>query len=67
MRLFNDLFICRAPLAAFVGVGLFWGSFAAMLPDLKARLSVSDATLGVILLGSAAGALIALPHVAGRR
>ena len=48
------------PIAAFIGVGVFWGSFAAMLPDLKARLAVSDATLGLILLGSAAGALLAM-------
>lgn len=60
MRLLSDIRLCRAPIAAFAGVGVFWGSFAAMLPDLKARLAISDATLGVILLGSAAGALLAM-------
>jgi MFS family permease len=60
MRLLTDIRLSRAPIAAFIGVGVFWGSFAAMLPDLKARLAVSDATLGLILLGSAAGALLAM-------
>lgn len=60
MRLLTDLRLSHAPIAAFIGVGVFWGSFAAMLPDLKARLAVSDAMLGMILLGSAAGALVAM-------
>jgi MFS family permease len=60
MRLVTDIRICRAPIAAFVGIGIFWGSFAAMLPDLKARLAITDATLGVVLLGSAAGALVSM-------
>jgi MFS family permease len=60
MRLLSDIRTSRAPIAAFIGIGFFWGSFAAMLPDLKARLAISDATLGVILLGSAAGALISM-------
>ncbi|MBF9058275.1 MFS transporter [Rhodobacterales bacterium HKCCSP123] len=60
MRLLSDLRLSRAPIGAFVGIGVFWGSFAAMLPVLKARLEVSDALLGVILLGSAAGALLAM-------
>jgi MFS family permease len=60
MRLLTELRLSRAPLAAFIGVGCFWGSFAAFLPDLKARLGIDDGTLGVILLGSAAGALVAM-------
>jgi MFS family permease len=60
MRLLTDLRISRAPVAAFIGVGIFWGSFAAILPDLKSRLAIGDATLGVILLASAAGALVAM-------
>jgi MFS family permease len=60
MRLLTDVRLSRAPLAAFVGVGFFWGSFAAMLPDLKTGLGIGDATLGLVLLGSAAGALIAM-------
>ncbi len=47
-------------MAAFIGVGLFWGSFAAFLPDLKGRLAIDDGMLGLILLGAAAGALLAM-------
>lgn len=60
MRLLADIRLARAPLGAFIGVGLFWGSFAAMLPDLKARLGIGDAMLGLILLASAGGALVAM-------
>lgn len=60
MRILSDLRLSRAPLAAFIGVGVFWGSFAAFLPDLKARLAIDDGTLGLILLGGAAGALVAM-------
>ncbi|MEQ8366984.1 MAG: MFS transporter [Roseicyclus sp.] len=60
MSMFADLRISRVPAGAFVGVGLFWGSFAAMLPALKARLDLSDSHLGLILLTAAAGALVAM-------
>jgi MFS family permease len=60
MRLLTDLKLSRAPMAAFLGVGVFWGSFAAFLPDLKGRLAIDDGILGVILLGAAAGALLAM-------
>jgi len=60
MKLLNAFILSRPPMAAFVGIGLFWGSFAAMLPDVKARLGVDDAALGAILLCGAAGALVAM-------
>lgn len=60
MRLYGEFLLSRAPMAAFVAIGCFWGSFAAFLPDLKARLAIDDGTLGVILLGSAAGALVSM-------
>lgn len=41
-------------------MGCFWDSFAVLLPDLKARLVIGDGTLGLILLGAAAGALVAM-------
>jgi hypothetical protein len=36
---------------------LFWGCFAAYIPDLKIRLNVSDATFGLLLLCNALGLL----------
>ncbi|MBM2577588.1 MFS transporter [Jannaschia sp. Os4] len=47
--------LSRAPVFAFVAVGLMWGCFAAMAPVLKARVGVDDATFGLLLLGTAVG------------
>ncbi|WP_045995623.1 MFS transporter [Loktanella sp. S4079] len=55
MSILNALFISRRPAAAFVVVGLFWGCFAAYIPEIKTRLGVSDAGFGTLLLGSATG------------
>jgi MFS family permease len=60
MRILTDLRVSRSPLFGLVGIGLVWGSFSAMLPDLKARLAIDDGTLGLILLGSAGAALVAM-------
>lgn len=45
---------------AFVVIGVFWGTFAAMVPVTKARLGVNDAVFGSLLLCSAAGLLAAM-------
>lgn len=45
---------------AFVAIGLFWGTFAAMVPVTKARLGVEDAAFGGLLLCSAAGLLVSM-------
>ena len=47
--------LSRAPIAAFVAVGLTWGSIAALAPDLKARIGADDATFGLLLLGTSIG------------
>jgi Major Facilitator Superfamily len=51
--------------AAFVVNGLGGPSFLPRLPERQAALGLSDAGLGVVLVGMAAGALVASP-VAGR-
>ena len=38
MRVAFTLSAARAPIAAFAAMGVLWGSFAAVLPDLKAQL-----------------------------
>ena len=43
------------PALAFLTLGLFWGTFAAQVPVLKAGLGVGDAQFGTVLLGSAFG------------
>ena len=55
MQVFHALYLSRRPAVAFVIVGLFWGCFAAYVPQIKARLVVSDATFGLLLLCNALG------------
>jgi MFS family permease len=55
MQIFHALHLSRRPAVAFVIVGLFWGCFAAYVPQIKARLDVSDATFGLLLLCNALG------------
>jgi MFS family permease len=49
--------------AAFVANGLGGPSFLARLPERQADLGVSDATLGLTLVGMAAGAMVVSPAV----
>ena len=54
-------FIDSAPMtAAFVAIGLCWGSFAALVPVLKAQIGASDSQFGLAMLISSAGAVIAM-------
>ncbi|SFR04617.1 MFS transporter [Poseidonocella sedimentorum] len=46
--------------AAFLAIGIYWGSFAALVPVLKARVGASDAEFGVAMLVAAVGALMAM-------
>ncbi|MEM7710114.1 MAG: MFS transporter [Pseudomonadota bacterium] len=55
MSILSALRVSRAPVAAFSAVGLTWGCVAAMVPVLKARIGVDDATFGLLLLGTALG------------
>ena len=55
MQVFHALYLSRRPAVAFVIVGLFWGYFAAYVPQIKERLDVSDATFGLLLLCNALG------------
>ena len=54
-------FIDSAPMAAaFVAIGICWGSFAAQVPVLKAQIGASDSQFGLAMLVSSAGAVIAM-------
>ena len=55
MSVIAALRLSRAPVFAFVAVGLMWGGFAAAVPLLKARTGASDAAFGLMLLGTAVG------------
>jgi len=49
-----------APVAAFLIVGAFWGTFAAYVPEIKAGIGASDAAFGAALLFSGLGLCTAL-------
>jgi MFS family permease len=56
----------RAPtLAGFVALGLFWGAWAALLPDVQRAVGASKGALGLALLFVAVGSLPAMLLVAG--
>lgn len=56
----SDLRLSRAPAAGFVTVGMFWGSFAGLVPDLKAAINASDGTFGITMLIASFGAFAAM-------
>ncbi|MDP4991364.1 MAG: hypothetical protein NWQ37_09185, partial [Marivita lacus] len=47
MSLLRDLYISRGPAAGFAAVGVFWGSFAALVPVLKPQVGLSDGQFGL--------------------
>jgi predicted MFS family arabinose efflux permease len=54
------LIAARAPMAAFLAMGVLWGGFAAVLPDLKAMLGVDEAGLGLLMLFTPVAAVLAM-------
>jgi len=60
MSILRALVLSRAPAAALMAVGMFWGGFAALVPDIKANVGASDAGLGAALLMSAVGGMTAM-------
>jgi predicted MFS family arabinose efflux permease len=51
----------RATFVAFLGAGFAFASWASRIPQVRDRLHVTPAALGLILLAIAVGSLIALP------
>ena len=60
MTMSTTLAAARAPIAAFAAMGVLWGTFAAVLPDLKAQLAVTESELGLIILPTPIAAVIAM-------
>ena len=50
----------RAPLAAFATMGVLWGTFAAVLPDLKTMLGVDESQLGLLMFMTPIAAVISM-------
>ena len=69
MSIIQAIRLSRTPIAGLSGVGVFWGGFAAFIPDIKARVAASDAELGLALMMAAAGGIVAMyfgPKLVGR-
>jgi MFS family permease len=60
MSVLSALSVSRSPAAAFAILGLYWGSFAAFIPQIKQGLGASDDTFGLLLLGTALGLVSAM-------
>ncbi len=60
MTVWQILGLSRAPLAAFGAMGILWGTYAAVFPDLKAMLGVGEARLGQLILATPLAAVCAM-------
>lgn len=60
--------VSRAPFVALGIVGLYWGTFAAMVPELKIQVGASDGQFGWALMGAAVGGMASMflaPRISG--
>lgn len=60
MALARVIRVSRATGISLGALGMFWGGFAAWLPEYKARAGVDDGLFGMLLLGSAVGGMAAM-------
>ncbi len=56
----STLIFARPVIAVFAAMGVLWGTFAAVLPDLKAMLGVNESQLGFLLLLTPIAAVLAM-------
>ena len=60
MRRQSTLVFARPALAAFAAMGVGWGTFAAILPDLKTMLGVDEGQLGQLMFMAPIAAVFAM-------
>jgi hypothetical protein len=60
MTFAHTLVTARPAMAAFAAMGILWGAFAAVLPDTKDMLGVTEAQLGLLMLAAPVSAVIAM-------
>lgn len=60
MSFFTIARTIRAPLMAFFAMGIFWGAWHALVPDVKIAVGADDGALGLALLCVALGAVPAM-------
>ena len=56
----KTLVAARPALAAFAAMGVLWGTFAAVLPDLKAMLGIDETELGLLIFCTPIAAISAM-------
>lgn len=57
MSISKAVAVSRAPFSALGAIGFYWGTFAAMAPDIKAQAGASDGIFGLALMGGACGGM----------
>jgi len=60
MSILTATCLSRAPLFAFAAEGVFWGAFAALIPEIKTQIGATDGEFGTAMLFSAIGAVSAM-------
>ena len=60
MSIVATLRIARPALAAFAAMGVMWGTFAAVLPDLMVMLGIDESRLGLVILFTPIAAVCAM-------
>ena len=60
MSIIQAIRISRAPMAGLAIVGIFFGAFAALVPDIKAAAHASDAQMGAALIFSSIGGMLSM-------
>ena len=60
MAILSTLRAARPAIAAFAVMGVVWGSFAAVFPDLKTMLGVDETRMGFLIFFTPIAAVIAM-------
>ncbi|WP_227435103.1 MFS transporter [Nioella sediminis] len=60
MLILRAISLSRHDLPAFAAQGIYWGAFAAYVPQIKAHIGASDGAFGLAMLVTAAGAVTAM-------
>ncbi|MGL5009500.1 MAG: MFS transporter [Paracoccaceae bacterium] len=60
MSILSTLRAARTGIAAFAAMGVVWGTFAAVLPDIKTMLGVDEAQLGLLMFMTPIAAVCAM-------
>lgn len=60
MSVMSAIVLSRKPALGFLAIGLFWGGFAAAVPQIKAAIDATDAQFGSLLLCNAIGLVSAM-------